>query len=431
MEEKGSARSTSGPMRDIWPTAADSPRSALLSSAYDSATTARLQRVTWGLALFGVAAVLLIPQLPGENLVAVRVVAAIGAVVLIAGIVFARFLVGRPWVEAAAVAITYVLLALVVYFLGPSYSPYGAAAYVGWTSAAVLIFERWMVAILLAVVAVCYGAVVLYQPTDVPGAFRWIWLMFLILAVQIVVGLSAETAQRLRVALERGRQEERLTRLSSFLSPAVARAVVDHENEDLLDPHRREIAVVFIDLRNFSRFTSEVEPEEVMAVLGDYLKVSGDVLSRHQATVGQIQGDGIMAYFNDPLPIDDPAGHAAETALELRSRLDDMTDEWRGRGYDLGYGIGISMGYATLGVIGFEGRQEYGPVGTVANLASRLCGRADSGQVLMDQRTFSRIAKHFQAEELAPMEIKGFAQPVAVVSVLGATTGAERREVAT
>jgi class 3 adenylate cyclase len=291
-----------------------------------------------------------------------------------------------------------------------------------------LFYDRRLVAVEIGVIAVSYGIVVINQPTQFELLARWLFAVVLVIVPVTIVAFVADTAGRLRQQLEHLAESQRLDRLGRFLSPLVARAVLNLEDEGLLDPHRREIAVVFIDLRNFSRFTADVEPEEVIGVLSEYFQVTGEVLSTHQATVGQIQGDGVMAYFNDPLPCEEPARRAAETALALKPRLDVLTERWKGLGYDIGYGIGISLGYATLGVIGFEGRREYGPVGTVANLASRLCGRAEHGQVLMDQRTFARIDSHFEAAHLAPMDIKGFPQPIAVVSIVSpkATTPGEQ-----
>ncbi|MBV8296166.1 MAG: adenylate/guanylate cyclase domain-containing protein [Acidimicrobiia bacterium] len=173
-----------------------------------------------------------------------------------------------------------------------------------------------------------------------------------------------------------------------------------------------------MDLRGFTTFTGGAEAEEVVEALDAYYKVVGDVLRRHNATVGTFAGDGIMAYLNDPVPCDDPAGTAVQMAIELRGPMAAFIDTWRRRGYDLGYGVGIAYGYATLGTIGFEGRNDYTALGSVVNLAARLCGEAASGQVLVDGRTADALGHRFETMS-REVTLKGFASPVAAFEVAG------------
>ncbi|MBV8296723.1 MAG: adenylate/guanylate cyclase domain-containing protein [Acidimicrobiia bacterium] len=212
---------------------------------------------------------------------------------------------------------------------------------------------------------------------------------------------------------------EALNRLRRFLSPQVAEAVLTAGDEAILQPHRRQIAVFFVDLRGFTTFTSGAEPEEVVEALDAYYKVVGDVLRRYEATVGTFAGDGIMAYLNDPVPCEDAPDKAVEMALSLREPMANFLTEWKRRGFDLGYGVGIAYGYATLGTIGFEGRNDYTALGSVVNLASRLCGEAANGQVLVDSRTAGALARPVEVVD-RQVVLKGFPSPVRAHEVLSA-----------
>ena len=203
------------------------------------------------------------------------------------------------------------------------------------------------------------------------------------------------------------RQLERFGRLRRFLSPPLAQAVLSSEDASLLAPHRRNIAVFFVELRGFTAFTATAEPEEVMEVLSQYHESVGQAVRRFEATVGALAGDGLLAYFNDPLPCPDPARRAVQMALAVRQDMVELIDWWQRAGHDLGYGIGIALGYATLGLIGFEGREEYGPVGTAVNLGSRLCALADQNEILIDQRTYAEVHELVEAEELPPVNVTG------------------------
>jgi class 3 adenylate cyclase len=174
--------------------------------------------------------------------------------------------------------------------------------------------------------------------------------------------------------------------------------------------------VVFCDLRGFTRFAGSTEPEDVAEVLGAYYGVLGEQVRAFAATVGTFAGDGIMAYFNDPVPCPDPPGRALDLACALRPPLDALVERWRRQGWDLGYGVGVAYGYATLGTIGFEGRYDYTAVGTVVNLAARLCGEAAAGEVLVDERTFDAVRERVSAERLA-LDVKGYDLPVTAYRV--------------
>jgi class 3 adenylate cyclase len=208
----------------------------------------------------------------------------------------------------------------------------------------------------------------------------------------------------------------RLARLRRFLSPAVAEAVLSARDEDWLQPHRREIAILFCDLRGFTAFSTSAEPEEVAGMLERFHAILGDLVERHQATVGGFAGDNVFLFFNDPVPCDDPVGNALRLAQDLAAPMDDLASEWRGRGFDIGYGVGVAYGYATLGVVGFDSRREYSAVGKAVNLASRLSDEAAPGEILLDQRA-AAAAGAVATEPAGELELKGFSSPVRVYRV--------------
>jgi class 3 adenylate cyclase len=195
-------------------------------------------------------------------------------------------------------------------------------------------------------------------------------------------------------------------RLQEYVAPQVAAAVRSATN---LEPHRRQIAVWFCDLRGFTSFTAGAEPEEVVDVLGEYYAVVGDRATAAGATIGAFAGDGIHGYFGDPEPHPDPAGAAARLALELSGALERLAHRWSARGYELGHGIGIAYGYATLGTVGYEGRRDYTALGSVVNLAARLCGEAADGEILLDAKAAS--AASLPATTRA-VTLKGFDRPI-------------------
>lgn len=221
-------------------------------------------------------------------------------------------------------------------------------------------------------------------------------------------------------------QLDRLARLKRFFSPQVAETIVNG-GEDLLATHRREVVVVFLDMRGFTAFTDSSEPEEVMAVLAQYHRAMGPAILAHDGTLEHFAGDGIMVVFNDPIPLENPAANAIAMALAMQECFQPLGAAWKKRGYNLDLGIGVAQGYATLGAIGFEGRWEYSCIGSVANLAARLCSEAKGGQILTNQRTLSRIEDVVRAEALGEIAFKGLAHAVAVFNVT-ALAPAERRE---
>jgi adenylate cyclase len=216
---------------------------------------------------------------------------------------------------------------------------------------------------------------------------------------------------------EQVEQIGRMTRLQSFLSPQVAKAIVNSGDESALGTHRRQIAVLFCDLRGFTAFAETAEPEEVMTVLREYHDAAGPLITKYQGTVGHFAGDGLMIFFNDPFPCDDPTGLAVRLALDLRDRMAELSIGWKRQGWEVDFGVGIAYGYATLGVMGFEGRQDYGVIGTVVNLASRLCDEAQPGQILISQRAYTLVEDRISAEELPELTLKGFRRPIAAYAI--------------
>ena len=212
---------------------------------------------------------------------------------------------------------------------------------------------------------------------------------------------------------------ERLSELKHFFSPQVAERLISKDREDLLRSHRREITAVFCDLRGFTAFSEDVEPEEVMQVLREYYETVGPLIDEFEATVEQFTGDGLLAYFNAPEKCPDPAVRAVRMALAMQRDVGTLADTWRRRGYDLGLGVGIALGYATLGQIGFEGRFHYGAIGPVLNLASRLCSTASSGKILVTQRVAMDVDNAVTLEPAGDLELKGFHKPVPAFNVTG------------
>ena len=214
-------------------------------------------------------------------------------------------------------------------------------------------------------------------------------------------------------------QLERLGRLKRFFSPALAEAIVAGGADDPLRTHRREVTVVFLDLRGFTAFAETAEPEEVMGVLRQYHAEMGRLVLEHEGTLERFTGDGMMIFFNDPVPVTDPAPRAVRMAVAMRDRVAELAVAWRKRGWDLGLGVGIAQGYATIGAIGFEGRWDYGAIGTVTNLAARLCGEAKPGQILVSSRVTAAVESLIEGEEVGALALKGLARPVPTWSVGG------------
>jgi len=221
--------------------------------------------------------------------------------------------------------------------------------------------------------------------------------------------LFARVRSLLRI---KGLQDERLGRLKSFFSPQLAEAIAAGKGEELLKTHRREITVEFFDLRGFTAFTDTAEPEEVMELLRAFHAALGKLVLEQQGTLERFAGDSVMVFFNDPLPVERPAEHAVRTALAMLEAFVPIAEYWKKRGYELGLGVGIAQGYATLGAIGFEGRWDYAAIGNVTNLAARLCAEAKAGQILADRKTMAILDGSFDFEPVGELTLKGFSQPV-------------------
>jgi class 3 adenylate cyclase len=211
---------------------------------------------------------------------------------------------------------------------------------------------------------------------------------------------------------------DRLGRLKRFFSPHLAELIIRGGADDPLKTHRSEVTVVFLDLRGFTAFAETAEPEEVMGVLREYHAEMGKLILAHEGTLERFTGDGMMVFFNDPLPAPDAGRRAGGMAIAMQERAAVLKTKWRRLGYELGLGIGIAKGFATIGGIGFEGRLDYGAIGTVTNLAARLCGEAKEGEILASARLAAELEDLAEIQELAPLMLKGFARPVPTVRLL-------------
>jgi class 3 adenylate cyclase/HAMP domain-containing protein len=212
---------------------------------------------------------------------------------------------------------------------------------------------------------------------------------------------------------------ERIRRLERFLAPQVAQLIASGDgHEGLLDSHRREVTVVFCDLRGFTSFTESTEPEEAMAVLREYHAALGELIFRYEGTLDRYAGDGVMILFNAPIQFDDHTRRAVKMAVEMRDTIGALTQKWRNRGHSLGFGVGIALGYATLGQIGFEQRLEYAAIGSVTNLASRLCDEAKADQIVVSQRVYGMVETVAEGASLGELNLKGFNHPVLAVEIL-------------
>jgi class 3 adenylate cyclase len=216
-------------------------------------------------------------------------------------------------------------------------------------------------------------------------------------------------------------QVERLGRLKRFFSPQLAELIVAGGTDDPLRTHRREITVVFLDLRGFTAFAETAEPEEVMGVLREYHEAMGQLILAHEGTLERFTGDGMMVFFNDPVPVENPAERAVRMAVAMRDRVRGLRTGWRKRGHDLDLGVGIAQGYATIGAIGFEGRWDYGAIGTVTNLAARLCAEAQGGQVLVTSRVAAAVEALVDVEAVGALSLRGLTRPVPTLNVVGLT----------
>ncbi|HYP36488.1 MAG TPA: adenylate/guanylate cyclase domain-containing protein, partial [Stellaceae bacterium] len=229
-------------------------------------------------------------------------------------------------------------------------------------------------------------------------------------------GLEARVAEQVE---ELGR----VGRLKRFLAPQLAELIVSQGDEQILESHRREIVVVFCDLRGYTAFTETAEPEEVLDFLREYHGALGPLVAQFEGTLDQFSGDGIMVFFNDPVPCPDPAERAVKMAMAMREAAGKLIADWRRHSYELGFGAGIAQGYATLGQIGFSDRSGYTAIGTVCNLAARLCAEAKDGQILVSSRIAETVEAVARLEDLGNLELKGLRRPVAAFNVTELTHG--------
>jgi adenylate cyclase len=211
---------------------------------------------------------------------------------------------------------------------------------------------------------------------------------------------------------------ERMGRLRRFLPPQVADLIVASGAEKQLESHRREITALFCDLRGFTGFSESSDPEDVMALLRDYHAAIGGIINKYGGTLERYAGDGVMVVFNDPIPVDNPALQAVLMAIDMRAAIGELIEKWRKLGHDIGFGIGIAHGFATLGTIGFEGRFDYAAIGTVSNVASRLCDEAKPGQILISPRVLMAVEKDITVEPVGDFALKGIRRPLAAYNVL-------------
>jgi adenylate cyclase len=238
--------------------------------------------------------------------------------------------------------------------------------------------------------------------------------------IQAQTAQLAEWNSALEARVQRQVQElERLARLRRFLAPQLAALIASDQHEQALESHRREVTVVFCDLRGFTAFAETTEPEEVMAVLREFHTAMGAIIHQYEGTLERFSGDGMMIFFNDPLPCSDAPERAIHMATAMRARVAELKAQWQRRGHQLAFGMGIAQGYATLGKIGFEGRFDYAAIGTVTNLASRLCDEAKGDQILVSQRVYSVVEPLVEAEIVGELRLKGFSRPVAAYNIIG------------
>jgi adenylate cyclase len=238
--------------------------------------------------------------------------------------------------------------------------------------------------------------------------------------IQSQAAQLAEWNRTLEERVSRQVQElERLARLRRFLAPQLAELIASDQHEQVLESHRREVTVIFCDLRGFTAFAETTEPEEVMRVLREFHTAMGEIIHHYEGTLERFAGDGMMIFFNDPLPCADPGERGIHMAVSMRSRVSELKTRWRQRGHHLDFGVGIAQGYATLGKIGFEGRFDYAAIGTVTNLAARLCDEARGDQILVSQRVYSAVEALVETEMVGELSLKGFSRPLPVYNIIG------------
>ena len=215
----------------------------------------------------------------------------------------------------------------------------------------------------------------------------------------------------------------RLGKLKRFFSPQLAEILASDEHRELLEPHRRYVSVVFVDLRGFTSFAQAAEPEDVMGMLREFHAAMGELILEHGGTLERFTGDGMMIFFNDPVEVEDPEHRAVRLAVAMRSASAPLQQNWARAGWELGLAIGIHCGYATLGVIGFEGRSDYAAIGTVTNQAARLCAEAGDGQILASDALLARVEERVRSRPVGELALKGLVRPIATHDILGLADG--------
>jgi class 3 adenylate cyclase/CheY-like chemotaxis protein len=262
----------------------------------------------------------------------------------------------------------------------------------------------------------------LTKPVNIQELLARVRSLLRIKKLQDEVARQAAELAHLNASLEQRVQDQigqldRLGKLKRFFSPQLAEALLTRDGDALLATHRREINVVFIDLRGFTTFTEDAEPEEVIELLREYHATMGCVVLHFGGTLERFAGDSVMVFFNDPVPLERPAEQAVRMAVAMQEAFLPLAKAWSKRGHELALGTGVAQGYATLGAIGFEGRWDYAAIGKVTNLAARLCSEASAGQILVDQKTMARIEGSVDAEPVGPLSLKGFSHPVPAFSI--------------